>query len=113
MEGALGNGAAPSHPYTSPGMDTSTEYPSMDRKKRLTIGLINANLKTESEGPANKISRRFFYRQRLAKPNKIGPPPANGPQVSFEHTLPPSHGAYMRKGGYPCQPRFCVYCLLS
>lgn len=54
------NAAAPSNLYTPPGIDISTEVPSMDRKKRLTIRLINANLKTEPGEPANKIPCRFF-----------------------------------------------------
>ncbi len=59
-EGELRNAAAPSHPYTPPSIDISTEDLSMDRKKRLTIRLINANLKTEPEEPDNKIPCRFF-----------------------------------------------------
>ena len=54
------NAAASSNLYTPPGIDILTEVPSMDRKKRLTIRLINANLKTEPGEPVNKILCRFF-----------------------------------------------------
>ena len=85
------NAAASSNLYTPPGIDISTEVPSRDRKKRLTIRLINANLKTEPGEPANKIPCRFFYRQRLVFPNETGPPSANPFRPAIRKFYPEIH----------------------